>query len=173
MRKAIAISLIALFAFNLAGYRILYFTIGEHHDLSVTSDIENGVYNESNLITISVPLSLPYLQDATAFERVDGEIELNGTVYKYVKRKISAGHLVLLCLPDNTKARLNQAANNFTEKESSAKLVIKSVLSDFTEQPLLYEFSIDDHFTVPSRLFSQSRLLSPACTVAEQPPDLM
>lgn len=171
MKKAIAISLITLFAFNMAGYRIMYYTIGQRHDVAISKKIDNGFYNESNLVTISVPLSMPYLYDATSFERVDGEIELNGTVYKYVQRKISAGHLVLLCLPDHEKDELTDAANHFTEKESSAKMVIKNVLSDYTQQQLLLDFSINHHQAVPSGLFSHSSLLSTDCAVAEPPPE--
>lgn len=171
MKKAIAISLIALIAFNLGGYRIMYYSIGQQHDMAINANIKNGVYNEANLITISIPLSLPYLQDATAFERVDGEIELNGTVYKYVKRKIAAGHLVLRCLPDPKKAAFHNAENSFSEKQSSAKLVIKSVLSYYTQQQLLIDFSINHSHAVRSGLISHSSLLSAFCKVAEQPPD--
>lgn len=171
MKKAIAISLIALIAFNLVGYRIMYVSIGQQHDMVVNANIEKGIYDEANLITISIPLSLPYLQDATGFERVDGEVELNGKIYKYVKRKIAAGHLVLRCLPDTKKSELNNAANSFTEKQSSAKLMIKSVLSDYTQQQLLFDFSINHFHAVPSGLICQSSLPSAFCKVAEQPPE--
>lgn len=60
-----------------------------------------------------VTLNLPYQTNWTDFERVDGEIEINGIHYKYVKRKVQNGQLVLLCLPNEAKMRLQTARDDF------------------------------------------------------------
>jgi hypothetical protein len=56
---------------------------------------------------------MPYLAENTAFERVDGEITVDGKLFKYVKRKIHNGQLVLLCLPDEKKTKLRSASLSY------------------------------------------------------------
>ena len=56
---------------------------------------------------------MPYQNNWSDYERYDGEVELNGIHYKYVKRKIEDGQLVLLCLPNDTKMKLQASKNDF------------------------------------------------------------
>lgn len=70
-------------------------------------------FNENELISFSFPLSNPYQIDQKTFERVDGEISFQGMTYKFVKRKVSDGNLILLCIPDNQKMLLKKAKNDF------------------------------------------------------------
>lgn len=83
-------------------------------DLAFEKKIDNSDYNESNLIEIRVPLNAPYLtENSTEYERVEGELEIQGKVYKYVKRKVENGDLVLQCLPNETKTRLKNSRVDF------------------------------------------------------------
>lgn len=56
---------------------------------------------------------MPYQVSWTAFERVDGEVTINGVIYKYVKRKVEDGQLILLCLPYYKKMSLVHASAEF------------------------------------------------------------
>lgn len=85
----------------------------DQSDSNMQVSLDNEEYNEAELITIKVPLSVPYQQDRTDFERVDGEINYQGTIYKYVKRRMFDGELVLLCLPDKNKMMIQSAKDNF------------------------------------------------------------
>jgi hypothetical protein len=80
---------------------------------SFEAGIDKEIYEERDLITLKVPLSMPYQISWTGFERVDGEITIKGVIYKYVKRKIEDGQLVLLCLPYYKKMNLVKAAVEF------------------------------------------------------------
>lgn len=83
-------------------------------DYALETRIDNNDYDESSLIEIRVPLNVPYLSDNTAaFERYNGELELDGVHYKYVKRKIENGELVLLCLPNKSKTELQNSREEF------------------------------------------------------------
>ena len=75
--------------------------------------LDNKEYDASLLIEIRVPVSLPYQTDWKEFERVDGEIEFNGMHYKYVERKLEAGEMIYRCIPDNDKAQMLNAWENF------------------------------------------------------------
>lgn len=113
MKRISAILLIALFLFNLFGYRFVFNYVQQQSDQEVRVSLDNEEYNEADLVTIKVPLSLPYQSDQANFERVDGEVKFNGKIYKYVKRKIAEGQLVLLCLPDYKKMQIQDAKDDF------------------------------------------------------------
>lgn len=68
--------------------------------------LDKDLYDESALIEIKVPLHTPYIPDRNTYERYDGQFEVNGVTYNYVKRKISADTLYMLCLPNKQSTRL-------------------------------------------------------------------
>lgn len=112
LKKLSAILLIALFIFNLFGYRILFYFARQQSDINIEKALDSNQYSEKDLITIKIPMSIPYQIEQKDFERFDGEVNLNGKIYKYVKRKVCDGNLVLLCLPDQNKMSLETAKNN-------------------------------------------------------------
>lgn len=165
VKKFAAISLLLLLLFNFVGYRLLFYALQQNAEKNIVARIDKDDYKDAELITLTVPLSMPYLQDSKDFERKDGEITVNGKIYHYVKQKISQGNLVLLCLPDDQKTHLKNAkddfarlANDLQSNTSSSKKsgensqVIKLVVSDY-EQPQtssvdLYSTSINKSFSI-------------------------
>ncbi|HEY2725810.1 MAG TPA: hypothetical protein VGI61_01445 [Parafilimonas sp.] len=145
MKKIATILLLSLLLFNFIGYRFVFNALQAKADKELTANLDRNNYNEADLITITVPLSMPYLTDSKDFERKDGEIILNGKIYHYVKQKISNGNLILKCLPDVQKMQLQTAKNDFFKNQtdlqnnSSSKKsndngrVIKLVLSDYEQ----------------------------------------
>jgi hypothetical protein len=114
VRRIASISLLFILAFNWIGYRLLTGYLEHNADISLEKKIEKSEYRDDDLIELRVPLNAPYLSsNPTGFERFDGEVELQGKHYKYVKRKIEDGHLVLLCLPDENKSRIQNSREDF------------------------------------------------------------
>ncbi|RFM27153.1 hypothetical protein DXN05_16980 [Deminuibacter soli] len=99
--------------FNLFGYRLLFICLEQQHKVSLEASLDKNDYNNNDLFEIKIPLNIPYISDQQHFERVDGAITIAGKTYKYVKRKITNGELVLLCLPDAGKQRLDNAQKAF------------------------------------------------------------
>ena len=113
MKRAAAILLLFIFLFNWFGYRLLSDYLQHRADTQLESQLDQDQYNEASLIEIRVPLNMPYQSISSNFERYDGEIEFNGIHYKYVKRKIDKGALVLLCLPNEHRMQLQNARDEF------------------------------------------------------------
>lgn len=113
LKKLAAIILLGLLAFNWIGYRILADFLQQRADLALEARLDQNDYDESRLVEMRVTLALPYQTNWADFERVDGEIEINGIHYKYVKRKVQDGQLVLMCLPNEEKMRLQTARDDF------------------------------------------------------------
>jgi hypothetical protein len=118
LKKLTAILFLALMIFNLAGYRLLFYFAQQQSDKHLRLSLDRESYNEEDLITIKVNLLLPYPPATTSFERVDGEINIRGKIYKYVKRKVQDGGLVLVCLPDKNKIRLENARDDYFKQTS-------------------------------------------------------
>ena len=114
MRQTASILLLFILAFNWVGYRLFTGFLEHHSDISLEKKIDSSAYSDAELIEMRVPLNAPYLSsNPTEFERFDGEIELQGKHFKYVKRKIENGQLVLLCLPDENKNRIQNSREEF------------------------------------------------------------
>lgn len=114
MKKTAAILLLAILSFNWIGYRFVSGWLESRADHSFQAKIDSEDYDEANLIQITVPLNAPYLSGTIPqFERYDGEIELEGVHYRYVKRKIADGNLVLLCLPNENRKRVQSSRMDF------------------------------------------------------------
>lgn len=113
LRKYTSIVLLLILLFNIAGYRAWFYYAEQKSDAAVESMLDKDQYNESELIALTIPLNNPYQIEQSAYERVNGEISFQGRTYKLVKRKISDGTLVLLCIPDAHKMVLKKAGTEF------------------------------------------------------------
>jgi len=134
---------LTLFLFNHIGYKCWFYYLQQKEQAFFEERLDKEEYNEKDLITFKVPLNIPYQVNQREFERVDGEITINGTIYKYVKRKIEDGELVLLCLPYYKKMKLVKASADFAshyndlspsgKKENSPSPAKNMSLSEYEE----------------------------------------
>lgn len=113
VRKATSIFLLLLLAFNLFGYRLLFFYVSTYTDVTTEAKIDQNDYDEASLVTISVPLPLPYQTNWPEFERTSGEINLDGMIYTCVQQRVLDGKLFLKCLPNHAKMNLETAKQDF------------------------------------------------------------
>ena len=153
-------------------------------DVQLEARLDKNLYDESQLIELKLPIHLPYQTSWAAYERYDGEINLNGTLYKYVERKVSDDTLYLKCLPNTKKMHLETAKddyfkntndlaqNNNSQKSGNSKTIgFKQLIGDFDTPYLLYSGSI---ILKPLSLFGsfiEQDLLSSPHVSPEQPPD--
>ena len=181
MKRAAAILLLFIFLFNWFGYRVLSDYLQHRADTQLESQLDQHQYNEASLIEIRVPLNMPYQNISSDFERYDGEIEYNGIHYKYVKRKVANGELVLLCLPNENRMRLQNARDEFfklvndlenSPNESSTPAgVIKSPVTEYWQQQNNWQFEAlaaqQHHYTSYTVVIPSS----PPITTPAQPPE--
>lgn len=184
MKRLTALFLAGLFLFNLAGYRLFFHYVQKSADIRYQQSLDNNTEDERGMITLKVDLNMPYLAQNTSFERVDGEITIDGKIYKYVKRKIHNGKLVLLCLPDEKRTKLKSSreeyfsiANNLaahSDKQSAPKASFqKSITTDYDSNILSYHINarvVTIHYGLPQ---SESFLSSTYQNLPAQPPDLV
>jgi hypothetical protein len=144
LKKIASILLLGILLFNWCGYRWVINLVQQQEDTKLEARLDRNEYDESQLIEIKVPVNMPYQTDWAGFERYDGEIEVNGIHYKYVKRKVQDGQLVLKCIPNQTKQRLESAKDdlfkisNDLQQDNAAKksstpvsTLVKNALGDY------------------------------------------
>ncbi|HTB25352.1 MAG TPA: hypothetical protein VK711_08265, partial [Puia sp.] len=76
--------------------------------------LDGNNYKESELISVKVPVqNLSYYNSSTQFERVEGQIEIHGLQYSYVKRRLFNDSIEMLCIPNRSAIHLKNAKNDF------------------------------------------------------------
>lgn len=145
---------------------------------------DNNNYSDEQLITIKKANNLPYYTNSPTYQRVDGDVEIDGVYYKFVKCRIYNDSLELLCIPNTGKMMIQAAKADFSklaaeyqqnaEKKKSQSPVksFQKVLSDyeaFEQQVIHYSYTRPlSNYTFNNSPFLNTGFLQ----TAEQPPDL-
>ena len=150
-------------------------------DKHMVAILDNNNYNEDDLVLLKFALYAPYIQSNSSYQRCDGQIELNGTQYNYVKRMVHNDTLYLYCIPNNQKTELNNSkhlyASNYSDN-SNDKKAERAFLNQFNfgieYNTVLTEFNFDAYISVPRKIAALNN-----CTILKgftlktiQPPDL-
>jgi hypothetical protein len=184
MKKVAAILLMGILLFSWYGYRLVSFYMENSANRQLEVRLDQDRYDESELISIKVPSThLSYFNSSTQFERVDGQIEVGGVQYKYVKRRLFNDSLELLCIPNHVAMNLQTARNQFFQLVNDIQQ--HDGQGKKADHPLTKNFSPTDYEMVSS--VTMSRLyytvtppmfrdlvptLSSRCHLSvEQPPD--
>ena len=150
----------------------------------MVAQLDRNDYDENQLIQIRVPINLPYHNDWQEFERYDGEIEIDGIHYRYVKRKVENGELVLLCLPDESRQMLQTARDDFfrlvndlqhnsTNKKSDTgnSIAFKSITSEYRQENNDWSVWVIENDKLSFILENSALLAAPFRTSPEKPPE--
>ena len=183
MRKLVAIFMLAVFAFNVAGYQLVYNYLSNKSDKNLELALDENNYKDEDLITIKQPTNLPYYNDSKDFQRVNGEVEMDGVKFKYVKCRVYNGFLEMLCIPNKAKMQIEQSKNDYakvahdfqqndTQKNdgTQSKSFQKS-LSEYEEHSMIVidcgSKFVSNNYVLVKSVFEENHYF----TTVEQPPD--
>jgi hypothetical protein len=184
LKRAASILLLGTLLFNWCGYRLLTSYLEDSAHAALEAKLDDNNYNQSQLISIKVPVTrLGYYTNSVKFERVDGQIEIGGIQYKFVKRRLYNDSLELLCIPDHAAMNLQTAKNEFfklvndlqrsggEKKGGSNSGSSKSFSIDYYTEDEILNLSHLQISGLPSP--SSYSFYLPSCysPIAEQPPD--
>ena len=147
--------------------------------------LDDNSYDESELISIKVPaIHLGYYTNSSQFERVDGQMEIGGIEYKYVKRRLFNDSLELMCIPNHAIMSLQTAKDEFFRLVNDLQRTGQSKKADSHPGSSKF-FSIDvytDHdlYTVSDLYCTNAKWSTPDCIkfysffspTSEQPPEV-
>jgi hypothetical protein len=126
----------------------------------------------------------PYQTTWASYQRCNGEIEMSGILYKYVKRKVANDTLFLMCIANTKKMHLETAKddffklsndlaqNNSSKKSDNSKSAFKNLQNEYDQ----YSFELNTFSLVSNQhnfwlLKPLQNLLSSPHVSPEQPPD--
>jgi hypothetical protein len=147
--------------------------------------LDNNAYDESQLVELKIPMHLPYQTSRSSYQRYNGEIEINGMLYKYVKRKVCNDTLFLMCIANTKKMHLETAKDDFfkisndlmqntsSKKSDNSKSVFKNLQGEYDRYSFALTISpvcCQQNCWLP---ISSQNLLSAPHISPEQPPDLL
>ncbi len=187
MKKVAALFFIALFLFNLFGYRLVVQYMQQKVSNRLEASLDKNLYSDAQLIELKVPMNLPYQTNWSAYQRYDGEIEVDGIMYKYVKRKVANDTLYLMCIPNTKKMRLETAKNDFfklsndlmqnnnSKKSDNSKTIsFKNLQGEYDQYSFVLNTlnTCDNNMNYWSAMNSENLISTPHIS-PEQPPDLL
>lgn len=120
LKKALSILLLGIFLFNLGGYRFVFHFANQKADQQIQARLDNESYNENELVVLKMPMSVPYYSGTaysgnTEFEYTQGEVTLEGVIYRYVKKRVVNDVLEMYCIPHESKMELMNARDRFAK----------------------------------------------------------
>jgi hypothetical protein len=136
-----------LLLLNTMGYYGIFLGLQHKNDVAMIHRLDNGNYDNSNTITIKIPVAVPYANDDQEFHRVDGKFEYQGKFFRLVKQQYANDTLTVVCLKDSQDTKLNQALTNYVnsfaaqsgEQKSSSKFTI-----DFIKDYIPQNFAVQN-----------------------------
>jgi hypothetical protein len=114
-----------LILLNVLGYYGIFVGLGYKNSQEVTRQLDRDGYEESKAVLIKIPLSIPYAAN-TGYERVDGEFNHEGQVYRLVKQKLANDTLYVVCLKDEKGTAINRALSDLVKTFSDKPVDSKS-----------------------------------------------
>jgi hypothetical protein len=183
LKKVAATLLSAMLLFNWVGYKVLIYTMEHKASEQLEARLDTNDFDESQLISIKVPAyHLSYYSNSSQFERTNGQVEVNGIQYKYVKKRLFNDSLEFICIPDHSATQLQMAKNDFFKQVNDLQHVGQGKKSNSHAGPSV-SFSTDYYinnaslklndlsFVIPKRSSSYSTTIPLTFLFAvERPP---
>lgn len=126
--------LLLIFGLNILGYYGVYMGARFQMGQQICERFAVGDYQHNAEVTIKIPLTMPYTAN-TDYERVDGEFNYQGNVYRLLKQKLTSDTLLIVCIKDAQSKKIDTAledyvktfANNPTNGKDHSKTTTDSV----------------------------------------------
>jgi hypothetical protein len=146
LKSLAALFLISVLSFNWYGFDLLVNILEKQYDQELEEALDENDYDTSQSIEIDAKIILPYVADMQDFERIDGEVMIEGVYYKFIERKYENGRVIYRCIPNTNKINLYNARSTFMElmnemqaapenhKQTSNSLSVKKTISDYELQ---------------------------------------
>lgn len=128
------------------GYYGVFLGLHLKNDIAMSKALDSDRYDQSNTITLKVAVSIPYMPDQDDFDRVNGQYEYNGELYRMVKQRYAKDTLTVICVKDTEHKKIDLALSDyvktFTDKATDTKPASKTTISFIKDYlPISFEIS--------------------------------
>ncbi len=110
--------LLSAHLFSMGGYTLLFNYFMHRSDVQLVNQMYDTRFNSAKLVEIKVAVNMPTQQDWSEYENVQGQVQVKGNYYNYVRLKLTRDTMYFLCLPNTVKDHLAKA-NGIAAKNSN------------------------------------------------------
>ncbi len=174
-----------MLVFTWGGHRLLTDYLEARAEEQLQSQLDKSDYNEQDLVYLKIAAPLPYGTSSETFERVDGNIVINGVNYSYVKRRFYKDSLELACIPNTIRTGIQNARDEFfklaydlthgsqgAKKQGNNSLAFKFFTTEYFNQENEWQLCPFNSVSVSPFINYSAGLVQCFLPVAEQPPDV-
>lgn len=143
MRKALSITLLALFTYNVAGYALAYLLL-VHVNSERMEMKRRAEPRPEDLVRIAVPLD----ETNRTGEPHPEELQIRGAWYDVVRSEVQGDSIVAFCLRDGNEEALNAGLGAHIERHVAGDdaprnhALLKTVTEEFTMQDALADLLV-------------------------------
>ncbi|RKR80785.1 hypothetical protein BDD43_0919 [Mucilaginibacter gracilis] len=141
MKKYLAILSLVVFLFNTIGYKAVFYAMEQQAATHLEAEMDQMAETGKTLLTVKIPINLPYQTNWKDYERVDGEMTYKGITYKYFKRKIYNDSLILVCVAFNEKNTIRRKSDDYYKK-------VNDLTTESNKKQSIKQLKQDDYYTV-------------------------
>jgi hypothetical protein len=128
---------------NTLGYYGVFLGLQYQNSVAMTRQLDADVYDESQAVTIQIPLTVPYMYNDADFKRAEGLFQYQGEFYRLIKQKYADDTLTVIAIRDSETKRINQAMSDYVmtftdsgeDNQDAAKLTV-SFIKDYISQSI-------------------------------------
>jgi hypothetical protein len=106
MNRIIAKFFLLVQVLNLGGYLLLHWCAVQHTDDLFDARVEQGKYNQNELVEVAIPVEMPGMHDWNSYIPVFGCVQFGENAYNYVQIKVTSNMLYLKCVPNYETTKL-------------------------------------------------------------------
>ena len=103
MKKLLTIFFVSLLALHYAGYYFTFHVLNKQLEDSWRTQYERNQFEDEHFQEMTIPISFPYLHEQTEYVNVDELMEIDGKIYRILKKKYEKGNLHLVYINDKEK----------------------------------------------------------------------
>ncbi|MCR8556647.1 hypothetical protein KXD93_03295 [Mucilaginibacter sp. BJC16-A38] len=180
MKRFAAIILLSIHLFNMGGYALLFQYYIHKSDVQMVKQIFDNKIDNKKFIEIKIPVNMPTIQDWTEYEVVQGQINVKGTYYNYVKLKMTRDTTYFICIANTAKTQLVNAKistskeiNDIPQNKKTHDAAVKkaSTLSEYNLQAFQYHYHAFETQLKPNNKSVTVRLNDPFIDSPGKPPN--
>ncbi|MEO7696787.1 MAG: hypothetical protein ABIS36_22670 [Chryseolinea sp.] len=120
-----------MFLFNIGGYYLVFWGLRSHANTDLLRRLDADKYSTDDLVVLSIPMSLPYPNQETSYQRVDGKFEYKGEYYNLVKQRMENDTLFIVCIKNRQEKQLVNALNEYSDLANNLPSSAKHTLDLF------------------------------------------
>ncbi len=118
VKRLIAILLLNVHLFNLGGYSLVFEYFIHRSEVQIVKQIYENKVDATKLVEIKIPVHLPKIHSWNGYVRDQGQLQLKGVYYNYLRYKVTQDTMSFICIANSVKTRLVNA-NLIIAKEIS------------------------------------------------------